>query len=69
MKSFKVIAKNIHPSSKLILKYGTIFAMLLLIFAFLSKTYGIMMCKTSVFLFAESIISALLFDVIDKRRN
>ena len=69
MKSFKTAAKKIHPSAKLILKYGTILALIVLIFAFFSKTYGIMMCKTSVFLFAESVISALLIDVISKRKS
>jgi len=69
MKSFKAIAEKIHPSAKIIMKYGTMLATLLLIFAFFSKTYGIMMCQTSVFLFAESIISSLLIDVISKRRG
>ena len=69
MKGFKAIAEKIHPSAKIIMKYGTILATFLLIFAFFSKSYGIMMCQTSVFIFAESIISALLIDVIDKRRR
>ena len=69
MKSFKTAAENIHPSAKIIMRYGIMLALFLLIFAFFSKTYGIMMCKTSVFLFAESIISALLIDVISKRRG
>ncbi|MBE7039509.1 MAG: hypothetical protein E7398_02130 [Ruminococcaceae bacterium] len=69
MKNFRQIAKEIHPFAKTLLKCGTIFATILLILAFFSETYGIDMCTMSVYLFAQSIISSLLLDVLDKRRR
>ena len=69
MKKFRLIAEKIHPAAKILLKYGTILAIILLSLAFFSETYGILMCTVSVYLFAQSIISSLLMDVIDKRRN
>ena len=69
MKKLKTQAEKIHPAAKVILKIGTILATILLICAFFSESYGIMMCQVSVYLFAESVISALLIDIIDKRRN
>lgn len=69
MKKFKLIAEEIHPAAKIILKYGTIFASLLLLFAFFSENYSIDICTVSVYLFAQTIISSLLIDVIDKRRK
>lgn len=69
MKKFKTIKEEIHPCAKILLRWGPALATFLLIFAFFSASYGIMICQTSVYLFAESIISALLIDVIDKRRR
>ena len=69
MKNFKMQFNNLHHFSKVIIKWGTILATILLILAFFSPIYGIKMCEISVYLFAESIISALLMDVIDKRIN
>lgn len=69
MKKFRTIAEEIHPAAKILLKYGTIFATILLFLAFFSKTYGIEMCSVSVYLFAQSVVSSLLLDVIDKRRR
>lgn len=68
MKKLKAQAEKIHPYAKILLKYGTVLAILLLICAFFTEEYGIMMCEVSVYLFAESVISALLMDVIDKRK-
>lgn len=67
MKNFKILSEKMHAAAKIVLKWGTVFATILLIFAFFSSAYGIMMCEVSVYLFAESVISALLMDVIDKR--
>ncbi len=69
MKNLKTQIKNMCPASKLILKAGTLFATLLLLLAFFSFDYGIMMCSVSVYLFSESVVAGLLFDVISKRMN
>lgn len=69
MKKFRTTANNINRHSALLLKYGTMLSTLLLIFAFFSDKYGIDMCTVSVYMFAEVVISALLFDVISKRRQ
>ncbi|MBR2500446.1 MAG: hypothetical protein IKB60_05150 [Clostridia bacterium] len=58
---------NMCFASKLIIKAGTLIAIVLLCFAFFSLNYKIMMCTVSVYLFGESIVAGLIFDVIAKR--
>lgn len=69
MKKTNASANKINYVSALILKYGTIIATIVLILAFFSDKYGIDMCTVSVYMFAEAVISALLFDVIARRRQ
>lgn len=63
----KKAIKNMCYASKLIIKAGTLLSIFLLFFAFFSLNYKIMMCTVSVYLFGESIIAGLIFDVIAKR--
>lgn len=64
------IFKDMHWSSKLLIKYGTIIALILLLSGFLparGSFLAISMCETAVYFFSISVISGFLFDVIAMR--
>jgi len=69
VKNFINQTNEICSVAKLVIKTGTILSILLLICAFFSVSYNIEMCTTGVYLFSESIIAGLIFDVVDKRRG